>query len=148
MTSKKSAAAKTVEAMIVPVGRMPRKVRLRADGEGSFLRAMQECVGGLIEPFPALFDDEPAVYVNEEGKLPWTGCMPNRAVYDDGGDLAEIVFGDMLCVGLDPETGGVRNITAEERAKVRARFGTRRSIGSAAMEIAKMIEANRRESAG
>lgn len=40
----------TLEAMIVPVGGEPYPKTLEADEHGSFLRALQECVGGHIEP--------------------------------------------------------------------------------------------------
>ena len=39
----------TLEAMIVPTGDMPYRKTLQADKNGSFLRALQECVGGRIE---------------------------------------------------------------------------------------------------
>lgn len=71
----------TLEAMIVPVGEKPYLKTLEADENGSFLRALQECVGGHIEPMGYLFDDAPTVYCNEEGKLAGSGCRPNRAVY-------------------------------------------------------------------
>lgn len=71
----------TLEAMIVPVGGKPYSKTLEADEDGSFLRALQECVGGHIEPMGYLFDDAPTVYCNEEGKLAGSGCRPNRAVY-------------------------------------------------------------------
>ncbi len=78
---------------------------------------MQRVVGGDIEPVPWVFDDEPAVYVNGEGKYT---CEPNRALYAskegerwDGtpiheGDLLDIAYGPMLCVGFDPDTGESR----------------------------------------
>ena len=130
-----------MKAIIVPVGAMPRAVEI----DGS-LASMQEAVGGCIEPCSWVFNDEPAVYVNEEGKFTQE---PNRAVYateaDEGcvrwdgttvheGDLLEILFGDILCVGFDPETGEGRDVTDEEIARVRERFGTLRSIDSGWME--------------
>lgn len=40
----------TLEAMIVPVGEKPYPKTLEADENGSFLRALQECVGGRLSP--------------------------------------------------------------------------------------------------
>ncbi len=57
----------TLEAVIVPVGEKPYPKTLEADENGSFLRALQECVGGRIEPLGYLFGDAPTVYCNEEG---------------------------------------------------------------------------------
>lgn len=44
----------TLEAMIVPVNGLPYNTTLEADGNGSFLTAMQGCVGGPIEPIEQL----------------------------------------------------------------------------------------------
>lgn len=143
----------TLEAMIVPVGGEPYPKTLEADEHGSFLRALQECVGGHIEPMGYLFDDAPTVYCNEEGKLAGSGCRPNRAIHATEAmanagyvspndpsravrpdELFYIVFGDMVCVGFDPETGEDRDITAEERGRVTDRFGSRESIESGELE--------------
>lgn len=115
---------RTLDVMVVPTGREPELRALEPDEEGSFLKALQGCVGGLIEPMGWLFDDEPAGYCNEEGLLGATFLDANRAVYAtkamedagflsqlDGqspvreGDLFTIVFGDMVFCGFDPETG-------------------------------------------
>ena len=129
-----------MKAIIIPVGAMPRIIEV--DG----LKDMQRAVGGNIELCSWVFNDQPTVYVNEEGKFT---CEPNRAVYAteaeegcvkwDGtkikrGDLLEILFGDILCVGFDPETGEDRDVTDEEWERVRERFGTLRSIDSGWME--------------
>ena len=134
-----------MKAIIVPVGAMPEVVEI----DGS-LASMQEAVGGCIEPCSWVFNDEPAVYVNEEGKF---ACEPNRAVYateaDEGcvrwdgttvheGDLLDILFGDVLCVGFDPETGESRDVTDEEVMRVRERFGTRWSVESGFLEAFRM----------
>ena len=130
-----------MKAMLVPCGEMPRIVEI--DG----LEDMQKAVGGFIEPCPWVFSDKPSVYVNEEGKFT---CPPNRAVYategDEGnvrwdgskvkrGDLLDVLYGDILCVGFDAETGEDRDITDEEVECVMRRFGTRRSIESGMLEV-------------
>ena len=69
---------------------------------------------------PSLFDDEPACYVNDEGKLDMSA--PNRAIYDDG-SCVDITFGNMFFCGVDMATGEARSITDEEVRKVRRRFG-------------------------
>ena len=107
-----------MKAIVIPVGAMPRTIEI--DGT---LKSMQKAVGGNIELCSWVFNDQPTVYVNEEGKF---ACEPNRAVYateaDEGcvkwdgskvreGDLLEILFGDVLCVGYDPETGEDRDVT-------------------------------------
>ncbi len=144
----------TLEAMIVPVDELPRDITLEADEKGSFLAAMQRCVGGPIEPMEFVLDDAPTVYCNEEGKLDAVSNPPNRAIYatrevaeagyaspsDYGrpvreGEVIDIAFGDMLCVGLDAETGESRDIAPKERARVMERFGSAASVASGLHEI-------------
>ena len=153
---------RTLDVMVVPTGREPELRTLEPDEEGSFLKALQGCVGGLIEPLGWLFDDEPAGYCNEEGLLGATFLDANRAVYAtkamedagflsqlDGkspvreGDLFTIVFGDMVFCGLDPETGESRDITSEECERVRERFGGTESIESGAAELLSLALAGR-----
>ena len=88
----------TLEVMVVPVGGHPYRKVLEADGRGSFLRALQACVGGPIE-------------------------------------AAGYIFGDMVCVGFDPETGEDRDITDEEAQRVMERFGSDESIESGGLEL-------------
>ena len=139
----------TLEAMVVPTGGMPYRKTLEADEDGSFLAALQDCVGGRIEAMGYVFGDAPAVYCNEEGLLPGSGCAPNRAIYADAamaeagyasqddpsrpvepGELYHIAFGDLVCVGFDPETGEDRDIAEAERRRVMERFGSLESIAS------------------
>ena len=148
----------TLEAMIVPTGDMPYRKTLQADENGSFLRALQECVGGRIEAMGWVFGDEPTVYCNEEGLLPGSGCAPNRAIYADAamaeagyasqddpsrpvepGELYHIAYGDMVCVGFDPETGEDRDITPEECQRVMERFGSVKSIASGPIETCVLL---------
>ena len=68
---------------------------------------------------PWLFGDSPACYIDDEGKF--DGNYPNRALYHDG-ELVDIIFGDMLFAGIDMETGESRDITEDEKRRVRERF--------------------------
>jgi hypothetical protein len=63
------------------------------------LEAMQELVDGYIEAiYP--FKDEIAIVCNEDGKF---GCEPNRALYDEDGNLIDILFGSFFICGLGEE---------------------------------------------
>ena len=130
-----------MKAILIPVGAMPRVIEI--DG----LKDMQKAVGGNIELCSWVFNDRPTVYVNEEGKFT---CEPNRAIYateeDEGcvkwdgtkvkrGELLEILFGDILCIGYDPETCEDRDVTDDEIARVNERFGNARSIDSGLIEV-------------
>ena len=148
----------TLEVMVVPTGGMPYRKTLEADEDGSFLPALQDCVGGRIEPMDYVFGDEPAVYCNEEGLLPGSGCSPNRAIYADAamaeagyaspdepgravreGELFHIAFGALVCVGFDAETGEDRDIADAECARVMERFGAFGSIASGPLETCAVL---------
>ena len=148
----------TLEVVVVPVGGRPYRKVLEADGRGSFLRALQACVGGPIEAAGYIFEDAPAVYVNEEGLLGASLDTANRAIYAtkrmaemgylsqmdfshvvEEGELYSIVFGDMVSVGFDPETGEDRDITNAEAERVMDRFGSDESIMSGGFELIRMM---------
>lgn len=103
-----------LRVMWVPAGEAPRTVHI----EGDELMGLQKLVGGPIESASWMFGDDMSVYVNAEGK---TTCEPNRAVYM-GGTLVDIIFGDFVCCGFDPDTGEDRDIADEQEAMVRERF--------------------------
>lgn len=153
---------RAMKVMVVAVGREPELRDIESDDDGSFLRALQGCVGGLIAPMGWIFGDAPAAYCNEEGALGATLLDANRAVYatkdmeDAGylsqidlrtpvreGDLYAIVFGDMVFTGFDPETGESRDISPEECERIRERFGGATSIDSGANELLSLALAGR-----
>lgn len=118
-----------MKALLIPVGEAPKVVEV--DG----LEDLQKFVGGYIESAGWIMDDDPAIYVNEEGKF--NGCMPNRAVYApkewegrtlyDGtfcreGQVLDIIYGDFVAIGFDPGTGSDKDITDEQIERVMARF--------------------------
>lgn len=51
----------------------------REGREASYLGAFQREVGGNVEAYGVLWDDEPLLYVNEE--FLFNGSQPNRAIY-------------------------------------------------------------------
>lgn len=65
------------------------------------LKSLQKEVGGLIDAtYP--FEDRVAIVLNDKGKL---DClMPNRGLYDNDGNLYDIVAGTFLVVGLEEES--------------------------------------------
>ena len=61
------------------------------------LKSLQKEVGGLIDAtYP--FEDRVAVVLNDEGKL--NGLMPNRGLYNNNGELYDIIAGTFLVTGL------------------------------------------------
>lgn len=100
-----------VRALYIPEGEEPRIIEVKDD-----LKSLQKLVGGNIEEFSPLFDDEPLLWVNEEGLYK---CNPNRTVIAnwkmekegylsqiDGsevkeGDLYAVLFGPILAMSYD-----------------------------------------------
>ncbi|MBQ3339408.1 MAG: hypothetical protein IJG82_07470 [Atopobiaceae bacterium] len=76
-----------------------------------------------------------AVYATRQ--MAEAGCLSqmdfSHAVAE--GELYSIVFGDMVCVGFDPETGEDCDITDEEAQRVMERFGSDESIESGRLEL-------------
>lgn len=61
------------------------------------LKSLQKEVGGLIDAtYP--FEDPVAVVLNDRGKL--DGLMPNRGLYNNNGELYDIIAGTFLVTGL------------------------------------------------
>lgn len=117
-------------------------------GTGSCYRSLRNAVGGLIEPFTPLYGPEVTLYVNDNGIA--EGCRPNRAVYAnkrmveagylsmigstsyrgaerDGvvreGELYAILYGPIVAIGFDPETGEDLPLTDEQAEAVKRDFG-------------------------
>lgn len=65
------------------------------------LESLQAMVGGYIQAvYP--YTDPIALICNDDGKL--IGLPPNRALYDDNGEMYDIVVGTFLIVGLSEES--------------------------------------------
>lgn len=84
-----------MKVLMVEPGKTPYETEL----DGS-LRAMQEAVGGGIEAvFP--YEDPVGLVCNNEGE---ENALPeNRALYDDGGEIRDIIRGNFILVGLKDE---------------------------------------------
>ena len=81
------------------------------------LEAKQAFVGGYIQAvYP--FDDPIALIANEEGKL--TGMDPCRALFDEEGNIYDIIVGPFLICGLDDE--GFVSLTPQQQKEYLAMF--------------------------
>ena len=81
------------------------------------LKSLQKEVDGWIEAvYP--FEDPVAIICNEEGKM--NGMPPNRALYDEDGQVYDIVAGQFLVVGLTEDNFG--SLTDEQIKKFSDRF--------------------------
>lgn len=84
-----------MKVLMVEPGRSPYETEI----EGG-LKSLQAAVGGDIQAvYP--YDDMVALICNEEGK--YMGLPLNRALYDEEGQMYDIVAGNFLIVGLGEE---------------------------------------------
>ena len=131
-----------------------REVDLKTNSAGSAYAAIRSAVeGGFVDPFNALYGASITLYVNDNGIA--EGQHPNRAVYanermqemrylsmmaptsfragDDGcvrkGDLYTVLFGPIVAVGYDPDTGADRDLEPEELEAVMRDFGDGAPMG-------------------
>lgn len=105
------------------------------DGQAS-LEDLQKHVGGYIEPFSPLFENI-TLYVNEDGM---SQCEPNRLItatqhaaeilHVKPGTPLTVLYGDIIAIGFDPETGECRDLTDSEAQQVKDYFHTTAKPGS------------------
>lgn len=85
------------------------------------LKTMQGIVGGLIQPvYP--FDEPIALICNEEGKL--MGLPANRGLWDETGQMYDIVFGTFFLCGAPADSDHFTSLTPEQEKQYRERFDT------------------------
>ena len=88
-------AAETIDVLLVEPGKYPQHIQIGTD-----LEDLQKAVGGDIEvTYP--FEDNVGLICNEEGKL--NGLEWNRALYDDHGNISDVIAGPFLIAGLTEE---------------------------------------------
>ena len=86
-----------IKVLFVQPGKYPLAAEL-----GTQLSDLQQAVGGFIEACYFTCDDEVVMILNDEGKL--NGMVPNRALYNENGEIIDIVFGPFfICDCSTPE---------------------------------------------
>ena len=78
----------TISVLLVQPEKYPKVIEIEPT-----LEAMQQVVGGDIEEYMP-FEDEVALICNEEGKV--NGLPLNRAIYNEGRQIADIIAGDFF----------------------------------------------------
>ena len=84
------------------------------------LKAMQNIVGGLIQPI--YLDDSVALICNDEGKL--INLTANRGLRDRNGQIYDIVSGTFFLCGAPPDCDRFTSLTPEQIKQYRERFYT------------------------
>ena len=95
----------------------PGKVPYETEVEGGY-KNIQKALD--CDTFQATypFEDMVAILCDEEGKL--NHSKPNRALYDQDGDMYDIVFGKFMVVGLGEED--FTDLSPELMEKFKERF--------------------------
>ena len=104
----------TLEVLFVKPHLKPQPVQIERG-----LKFLQEMVEGSIEP-ACYFDDPVAIIVNEEGKC--NGLELNRVIYDESGNIIDVIAGNFLVVGLGAED--FCSLTPEQMEKFSKKFET------------------------
>ncbi len=91
-------SSKTMKVLIVEPGKVPYAAEIPTG-----LESLQKQVGGLIQAlYP--FEDPIAVICNDEGKL--LNLQWNRPLFDEDGNIYDIIVGTFLVVGLTEDDFG------------------------------------------
>ena len=93
---------KTIKVLIVKPGQAPYAAEIP-----STLESLQSQVGGLIQ---ALYLQDAAIICNDEGKL--IGLPLNRPLFDEDGNIYDVIAGTFLVVGLTEDDFG--SLTEEQ----------------------------------
>ena len=81
---------------------------------GTKLEDMQKAVGGDIEPFYP-FEEAVGIVCNDEGKI--NGMPANRAVYDENGEILDLICGPFFICDCSGESFGSLSDEQIERYK-------------------------------
>ena len=93
-----------------------KKACVKEIGKG--LRALQKVVEGDIEAFYP-FESNECIVCNEEGKF--NGSSPCRAIFDDEGNIVDVVFGTFFICDCSTEEFG--SLSEEKQNKYLKMFG-------------------------
>ena len=86
----------TITVLLVNPYEAPQTIEIPAD-----LSAYQKLVGGTIQAIYPSMEDPIALICNDEGKL--LGLPLNRPLFDDEGNLYDIIAGSFFVAGLSDD---------------------------------------------
>ncbi len=86
------------------------------------LKAMQNIVGGLIQPIYPFEESAVALVCNDEGKL--MNLPANRGLRGKDGQIYDIVFGTFFLCGAPADSDHFTSLTPEQEKQYQERFNT------------------------
>lgn len=84
------------------------------------LESMQKIVGGLIQAIYPYEDKDVALVCNEEAKL--IGLPLNRALYDDTGQIYDIIAGTFFLCQVPSDSENFESLTDEQIKRYKEKY--------------------------
>ena len=84
-----------MKVLYIQVGKKPQVIEIKHT-----LNEMQRLVGGIISAYSP-FDDGSVIILNDTGKI--DGLEFNRVIYDENGEIADIIAGDFFICYAPPD---------------------------------------------
>lgn len=103
-----------IQVMLIEPMKRPTMIEISND-----LESMQNLVKGLIQEYMP-FDDDVAIICNEEGKI--NGMLPNRGIFNQSGELQDIIFGSFFLCNAPAESEKFLGLTEAQQEKYKEYF--------------------------
>ena len=104
---------KYIRGLFIEPNQYPRKLKIE-----NGLSAFQKAVNGYIEIID--LPNGSTIICNEEGKI--NGEKLNRILYNDCGEIIDVIAGNMVIVGFNAEEGEFVSMTDEQIAEATEQF--------------------------
>ena len=105
-----------MKVLYIQVGKKPQVIEIKHT-----LKEMQRLVGGIISAYSP-FDDGSVIILNDTGKI--DGLEFNRAIYDENGEIADIIAGDFFICYAPPDRPDFSSLPDELIGKYSELFKT------------------------
>ena len=109
-----------MKVLYIQVGKKPQVIEIKHT-----LKEMQRLVGGIISAYSP-FDDGSVIILNDTGKI--DGLEFNRVVYDENGEIADIIAGDFFICYASPDRPDFSSLPDELIRKYSELFKTPKSF--------------------
>ena len=107
-----------MKVLYIQVRKRPQVIEIKHT-----LKEMQRLVGGIISAYSP-FDDGSVIILNDTGKI--DGLEFNRAIYDENGEIADIIAGDFFICYAPPDRPDFSSLPDELIRKYSELFKTPR----------------------
>lgn len=109
-----------MKVLYIQVGKRPQVIEIKHT-----LKEMQRLVGGIISAYSP-FDDGSVIILNDTGKI--DGLEFNRVVYDENGEIEDIIAGDFFICYAPPDIPDFSSLPDELIQKYSELFKTPKSF--------------------